>query len=182
MPLWQGAGWACGMCEFFNAERRSRCRNCGAPSQDGILQREATVDEDEVLGFERGTVALLRKLEEAVRDSCLGVRQRALAAALWRTVTGHPMLAACVDFEPVTVTIESGGRLVRVDVRFFSVPGTDVSSEGRGVDSGGKALSILGILEGVLEGHEGGTSIDGNTLRGIRGIVENLREALGARK
>lgn len=118
MSRWDGGGWGCGRCGVFNAEVRSCCRNCGASSQDGILEG-TTLEEDEMLGFESGTVAVLRKIETAIRGSGLGVRQRALAVALWRTVREHPQLATCVDFEPFQVTIENGGRFVSVDVRFF---------------------------------------------------------------
>lgn len=43
-----------------------------------------------------------------------------------------------------------------------------------------QALSTLRILEGVLQGHEAGSKVDSNTLRGLQNIVQNLRKELGA--
>lgn len=119
--------WDCGhRSHEFREELAEPCSNC----QDGVVESEVKMDEDSLMGFERGTIALLRKFEEAARGSGKAVCQRALAAALWRTVTGHPMLAACVDFEPVMVTIENGGRYVKVDVRFFPEHAEEAADEG----------------------------------------------------
>ncbi len=68
------------------------------------------------------TVQLTLDIERVCRRHGLSRQQYALAAALWRSVTQHPMLRVTVDFEVGKIVLTDGGRRITFEADVFPPP------------------------------------------------------------